>query len=91
MVVSFVHTWAVFEGVNKAGDVVWGDGNDEGVGDDCQHTDTFENPMPDTWQPNQRRINIFHYFLKCKRRQLGKFVFSRMVYKPESIQVIYNT
>lgn len=45
---SLVHAWAIFEGVNKAGDVVGGDGNDKGVGDDCQHADTFENPMPDT-------------------------------------------
>lgn len=41
MVVSLVYTWTIFEGINKAGDVVWGDGNDEGVGDDCQHADTF--------------------------------------------------
>lgn len=70
-----VHTRAIFEGVNKAGDVVWGDGNDEGVGDDCQHADTFENPMPDTWQPNQRRMNICHHFIKGrvmnKNRRFG--------------------
>lgn len=49
MVVPLVHTWAIFEGVNKAGDIVWGYGNDEGVSDDCQHTNTFENPVPDPW------------------------------------------
>lgn len=50
MVLSLVHTGAVFEGVNKAGDVVWGYSNDKGVGDDCQNANTFENPMPDTCQ-----------------------------------------
>lgn len=48
MVVTLVYTRAVFECVNKAGDVVGGDGNDECVGDDCQHADAFKNPVPDT-------------------------------------------
>lgn len=56
MPVSLVHTGAVFEGVDKAGDVVRGDGNDKGVGDDCQHADTFENPMPDTCQARRRLV-----------------------------------
>lgn len=55
MVMSPVYTRTIFKGVNKAGDVVRGYGNDEGVGDDCQYTDTFENPMPDTCQPTQRK------------------------------------
>lgn len=48
MVLTLVHTGAVFEGVNKAGDVVGGYSDDEGIGDDCQNTNTFKNPMPDT-------------------------------------------
>lgn len=69
VVVGLVHARAVFEGVNKAGDVVWGDGNDKGIGDDCQHADTLENPMPDTWQPKQRRIHVFQYCLHNKENQ----------------------
>lgn len=52
--VTLVHTGAVFEGVDKAGDVVGGDGDNEGIGDDRQHANAFQNPMPDTWQPTQR-------------------------------------
>lgn len=48
MMGPLIHTGAVFEGVNKAGNVVRGYSDDEGIGDDCQNADTFQNPMPDT-------------------------------------------
>lgn len=51
MMGSIVHTRAIFEGVNEARDVVRGDGDDKGVGDDCQNAYTFQNPMPDSWRP----------------------------------------
>lgn len=48
VVVGLVHTRAVFESINKAGDVVRGDGDDKGISDDCQHADTLKDPVPDT-------------------------------------------
>ena len=48
--VSLVHAGPIFEGVDKAGDVVGGDGDDEGVGDDRQHPDALQDPVPDTWR-----------------------------------------
>lgn len=60
MVVPLVHTWTIFEGVNKTGDIVWSYGDDKGVRDDGQHTNTFENPMPDTWQAKQKKKMCFN-------------------------------
>lgn len=71
MVLCVVSTRAVFEGINKAGDVVWGYGNNEGVGDDCKHTDAFENPMPDTCQTKQREINTLQYLIQIKHDGLN--------------------
>ena len=48
MVVLLVHTGSVSERVDEAGDVVGGDGDDEGVGDDSQHADPLQDTVPDT-------------------------------------------
>lgn len=48
LVLLVLHTRAVLEGVDKARDVVWGDGDDKGIGDDREHADAFQDSVPDT-------------------------------------------
>lgn len=61
VVLALVHAGAVFEGINKAGDVVRGDSNDKGVGNDSQNTNPLQNAMPDTCNTKKKHtMSIKH-------------------------------
>lgn len=47
VVVALVYTGPVLEGVDKARDVVGGDGDDKGICDNRQHPNPLQNAMPD--------------------------------------------
>lgn len=50
MTVALVLAGAIFECKDKAGDVIGGDGDDEGVGYDGQHSDSLQYSIPDACQ-----------------------------------------